>query len=166
MTEIEKGLGKMAGEKLKKEIELAFHKVDLAKEEIDFINSAVEDKIDEIAMNTTYKNTELIALQSIIKHQNKEIEKLKKENQKEREKNKKAYNGGYEEGFKYKVSENWKKSKARTLTIKSEYISKDKIREKIKELEEDKEKSKIWSDEEECVQDYQIEILKELLEEK
>ena len=34
MTEIEKGLGKMAGEKLKKEIELAFHKVDLAKEEI------------------------------------------------------------------------------------------------------------------------------------
>lgn len=54
---------------------------------------------------------------------------------KEKEKNKALYDKGYKEeyikGVQPKIFENWAKSNAKTIKIKSDYISKDKIKEKI-----------------------------------
>lgn len=126
---------------MSEKIKLAFHKKELTKGEIDFINSTVENKIDElveIAANTIYKDTELIALQRIIKKQQEDIKKLKEKNNN----NVVVAYGGRRYG-------------TQAMALK-EYISKDKIRKILKKYEK-------------CEIEYGIYFykeIKELLEEK
>ena len=82
--------------------------------------------------------------------------------EKEKEENKALYDKGYKEGYvkgvQPQIFDNWEKSNAKMIEIKSNYISKDKIEEKIEELYN---RDWIFND----VRDRIIEVLQELLEE-
>lgn len=57
---------------------------------------------------------------------------------KEKAKNKELYDKGYKEGLtktlQPQILENWKKSNANIIKIKSQFVSKDKIKEKVIEV--------------------------------
>ena len=97
----------------KEKIKLAFNKKELTKKEIEYLKESTKDILDEIierVIYVNYEDRELVCLQEIIKEQ--------KEKNKELE----------------QALEEWINGE-RINSVK--HISKDKIREKIKEIKEE-----------------------------
>jgi len=96
------------------------------------IKTLLTDYEKEKEENEQWKKYATNDLENQITERNNKIFKIEAELEKEKEKNKKEYDKGYKEGLvkgvQPQIFENWNKENARIINIKSQFVSKDKIK--------------------------------------